>query len=211
MSNAPAPQAHWIVIDLETTGLDPREPTAAVLEIGLVAVDRRLNEVAHWASPVKPFHGDALARLDERVREMHQNSGLLAELTGPRSYTTFGVGSPPGLPTLAEAEAVALQFVAAYGAPPITYPSGQTRAEAIMVGANVGSFDRQWLKVHMPQLDAAFHYRSIDSNFCFLSEQFLLGGPTEKGETRHRALDDCRQSLATLRKYFGADRMVSNG
>jgi oligoribonuclease len=198
---------HWIIIDLETTGLDERELTAAILEIGLVAVDRRLNEVAHWASPVKPFHGDALSRLPDRVREMHQNSGLLAELAGPRSLLQFAAG---GLPTLVEAEAVALQFVAAYGAPPTVYPSGQTRANAIMVGANIGSFDRQWLKAHMPRLDAAFHYRSADSNFCFLSEQFLLGGPTEKGETRHRALDDCRQSLATLRRFFGADRAVAS-
>lgn len=191
---------HWIILDLETTGLDPREPTAAILEIGLVAVDRLLAEVAHWHSPIKVSRGDFPNSLDPRVHEMHSNSGLLAELTGARALREFASG---GLPTLAEAESVALQFVAAYGAPPVTYPSGQVSAQAIMVGANIGSFDRQWLKVHMPKLDAAFHYRSVDSNFCFLSEQFLLGGPTEKGETRHRALDDARQCLTTLRKYFG--------
>jgi oligoribonuclease (3'-5' exoribonuclease) len=188
--------AHWIILDLETTSLDPREPNACILEIGLVAVDRRLNEVAHWSSPVKPLRGDWRQSLDARATEMHQNSGLIAELLGERAMLKFEAG---GLPTLEQAEAVALQFVAAYGAPVSQYGHPQ----AIMCGANIGSFDRQWLKVHMPKLDQAFHYRSADSNFCFLSEQFLSGAPTEKGETRHRALDDCRQSLATMRKFFG--------
>lgn len=187
---------HWIIIDTESTGLDERAPGAQLLEIALVAVDRRLQEVAHWHSPIKVHRGDFPNCLDPYVLEMHSNSGLMAELRGGRGYTTFEAG---GLPTEAEAEAVALQFVAAYGAA----PDSRGRPAAIMVGANIGAFDRQWLKARTPRLNAAFHYRSVDSNFTFLSEQFLLGGPTEKGETRHRALDDARQCLGTLRRYFG--------
>jgi oligoribonuclease len=187
-------QGCWIFLDIETTGLDAA--TGCILEIGLVAVDRQLQDVAHWASPVKPPHGDWLSRLDPYVREMHAGSGLLGELTGERGLLKFEAG---GLPTLAEAEAVACQFVKQFGSP----PDERGRPRAIMCGANIGSFDRQWLRMHMPALEGMFHYRSVDTNFTFLAEQFLTGGPTLKGETRHRALDDSRQAIASVRGFFG--------
>lgn len=192
----------WIFLDLETTGLDAT--AGDILEIGLVAVDRRLQEVAHWASPVKPSRGDSLAppRMVDRVREMHAGNGLLGELVSERVHLRFDAG---GLPTCAEAEAVACRFVRQFGPP----PDASSRPTAIMCGANIGSFDRQWLKVHMPALEAMFHYRSVDTNFTFLSEQFLTGGPTLKGETRHRALDDCRQAIASVRRFFGLPAEVA--
>lgn len=190
----PSASGCWIFLDLETTGLDP--DAGGILEIGLVAVDRTLTELAHWASPVKPSHGDWLSLLDGYVYEMHSGSGLLGELTSERVHLKFEAG---GLPDLKQAEAVAVAFVQQFGPP----QDSRGRPTAIMCGANVGSFDRGWLRVHMPALDAAFHYRSLDSNFCFLAEQFLTGGPVTKGETRHRALEDARQSVDTVRKFFG--------
>lgn len=195
---------NWIWVDLETTCLDERAEHAHILEIGLVAVDAQLREVAHWHSPISFPRGDLAQVLrNGGTFEMHQNSGLFGELTGERSLLKFEAG---GLPTLAQAEAVAMQFVQAY-APPVFAPrrdgTGQYfAAGSPMCGANV-SFDRGWLEVHMPKLAAMFHYRNFDSNFCFMSEQRFGGGPSTKGEVRHRALDDCRQSIATVRKFFG--------
>ncbi len=199
--NAPTRPDAWIWIDLETPDLDPE--AGQPLEIGLIAVDAQLNEVAHWGSAIKPFHGDLVGLLDRcGTLEMHQASGLLAELTGARSLLRFEAG---GLPTLAEAEAVACQFVEAF-APPVFAPrrdgKGQYMvASSPMCGANVG-FDRAWLKRHMPKLAAMFHYRNYDTNFSFMSEQRFGGGPSEKTEVRHRALDDCWQSIAGVRKFF---------
>lgn len=191
---------NWVWIDLETTCLDERSPDAAILEIGLVAVDARLNEVAHWASPVKFFHGDLTDCLRRGgTLELHSNSGLYGELhSSPRIHIDFQAG---GLPTLAEAEAVAMQFVQAY-APPVLRTDGSVELGSPLCGANVGSFDRAWLRQHMPKLAAMFHYRAYDSNFCFMSEQRFGGWPSVKAETRHRALDDCRQSINTVRKFF---------
>lgn len=175
-----------IFIDIETTGLDHAAPEAQILELALVAVDARtLQEVAHYHTPLnaKCYTGE----WHPSVVEMHQNSGLLQELRGPRSHLTLEAG---GLPHLHQAEAVALQFMAQY-APDRTSP---------MCGANVGSFDRQWLRKHMPKLDAAFHYRCLDTNAAFLVEQLVFGLVSDKGETRHRALGDARQSVETLRK-----------
>ncbi len=127
---------------------------------------------------------------------MHSNSGLLAELRGGRAHEMFEAG---GLPTLEQAEAVACAFVAQFGHP----PDAKGRPQAIIAGANVGSFDRKWLARWTPKLHGMFSYRSLDTNFTFLTEQFLSGGPTEKTETRHRALADCYQALDGLRKFFG--------
>lgn len=175
-----------IFADLETTGLDHTAPEAELLELALVAVDARtLAEVAHWSTPIK-----ARCHTGEwhpRVVEMHQNSGLLQELRGERAVLRFEDG---GLPTRSQAEDVALQFMAMY-APDQSSP---------MCGANVGSFDRQWLRRFMPKLDGAFHYRCLDTNAAFLVESHVFGLSTTKGVTTHRALDDARQSVETLRK-----------
>lgn len=185
---------HWVFLDLETGGVDPLDPRAQwaeILEVAVVAVDNRLNEVAHWTSPIKPKCGTWHNVLPPRVREMHDGSGLTRAIKCGEHYTWPQGG---GLPTAAEAEAVCLQFMAQY-APGKSSP---------LCGANVGRFDARWLRVHMPALHDAFHYRCLDSNFCFLADQFFGGIPSVKGETRHRALDDARQSIATVRRFFGA-------
>ena len=187
-------QSSWIFLDLETTGLDSKG--GDILEIALVAVDRRLNELAHWHSPVKPFHGDWRSRLEPRVREMHENSGLLGELLSERQHLKFEAG---GFPKREQAEAVALQFVTAYGTP--RYANGSPSVH--LAGAKVGSFDRRWLDEHMPRLSEAFHYREVDTNAYFLLELFITGSSGLKGETRHRALDDARQSIQTVRRFIG--------
>lgn len=186
---------HFVFIDLETGGPDPLHgelaPGGQVLEIALVAVDNRLNEVAHWHSPIKPLHGNWHSVLPPRVREMHDGSGLTRDIKAGE-HIIFG--HPGGLPTEAEAEAVAIQFMQAY-APDRTSP---------MCGANVGRFDARWLRARMPGLEACFTHRCFDSNFCFLADQFFGGQASVKGETRHRALDDCRQAIQTTRRFFGA-------
>jgi oligoribonuclease (3'-5' exoribonuclease) len=213
---------NWIWVDFETTTLDERHPTDShILEIGLAAVDAKLQIVCEWSSPVKYFHGD-LADCLRRcgTLEMHQNSGLYAELTSGRAHQTFESG---GLPTLAEAEAVACQFVATF-APPV-YNISDTHwaqiqqakeagyatdlrerrivAGSPLCGSNVGKFDWLWMREKMPKLAAMFHYRCYDTNFAFMSEQRFGGGSGVKTNTRHRALDDCHQSINTVRTFFG--------
>lgn len=178
-----------VFVDIESTGLDHNEPRAQILELALVAVDpRSLVELAHWTTPINaPIHP---AEWHPRVQQMHQDSGLLGELQGPRSVLKFDAG---GLPHLHEAEAVACAFMAAFA-------PGQFSP---MCGANVGSFDRQWLRKFMPKLDACFHYRALDTNGAFLVDQYVFGLATEKPVCTHRALDDARQSVATLRGLAG--------
>lgn len=178
---------HLIFIDIETTGLDPNAPGVEILELALVAVEpRTLAEVARWSTPIRSrCH---IGEWPPRVVEMHTDNGLLQELRGERAVLAFDSG---GLPHLHQAEAVALQFMAQF-APDQSSP---------MCGANVGSFDRQWLRKFMPKLDAAFHYRCLDTNFAFLVESYVFGRAQQKPVCNHRALDDARQSVQTLRTH----------
>lgn len=189
-------QPCFVFVDLETGGPDPlhgeHDPKGQILEIALVAVDNRLNEVAHWTSPIKPLGVDWRVIMPPRVIEMHDGSGLTRDIQRHEPHAVpFAQG---GLPTEAEAEAVCIQFMQQF-APGRTSP---------MCGANVGRFDARWLKARMAGLEACFTHRCVDTNFAFLTEQFILGKASVKGETRHRALDDCRQAIQTVRRFFGA-------
>ena len=186
---------HLVFIDIESSGLDPNAPGAEILELALVAVDpRTLTEVAHWSSPL-----NAKAHTGEwhpRVVQMHQENGLLDDLRGPRSHLTFAAG---GWPWVHEAEAVACAFMAAY-APMTPDRNGNLIGWSPMCGANVGSFDRPWIRKFMPKLDECFHYRCIDSNTAFLVDQYVFGlSNGVKTDCAHRALADARQSVETLR------------
>jgi oligoribonuclease (3'-5' exoribonuclease) len=182
-----------IFLDLETSGLDETNPRAEILEIGMLAVcSRSLRELAAWSTPIKAhcFTGEWHAE----VVEMHSASGLLAELQGPRQHLTLEAG---GLPTLAQAQAMAVGFFCANG--------GRTHlGQSPLCGANP-DFDRRWLKARgMPQLEALFHYRSFDTNCFWQLRNFIAGQPAaNKAGTAHRSLADCRQSVQTLRSFLG--------
>lgn len=122
---------------------------------------------------------------------MHHASGLLAELTS-QEHVRREAGGPP---VTAEAEQLAIAFVQRH-APGRSSP---------LCGANVGGYDRQWLRRHMPMLEQMFHYRNFETNSFWLAEQRFLGGDplAPKAATRHRVLDDCRESVQTVRKFFG--------
>lgn len=184
---------NFIWLDLETNGLDPHKPDALILEIALVAVDATLTEVAHWHAPISPPSG-FMGTLPPELVDMHSNSGLLGELRGKRSVEKFECG---GLPNLAQTEAVAIQFLQAYG----PGPDGRG-GNCTIAGANPG-FDLAWIRKHMPTLAALFHYRPFDTNAFFMAQAWLTGTQMVKTGVRHRALDDCRASIDVCRRFFG--------
>lgn len=190
MKDVPKVNQCLVFVDLETSGLDQNAPNAEILELALVAVDpRTLTEVAHWSSPL-----NARCHTGEwhpRVLDMHQANGLLDDLRGPRRHLRFEAG---GWPWVHEAEAVACAFMAQYA------PSTEAGPYSPMCGANVGSFDRQWIRKFMPKLDQCFHYRCLDTNTAFLVDQYVFGlSNGVKAQCAHRALADARASVDTLR------------
>ena len=114
------------------------------------------------------------------VREMHTNSGLLAELEQGIS--------------MADAEAQVLDYVREW----VTEPG-----KAVLGGNTVGT-DRGFLARDMPELESYLHYRIIDvSSIKELARRWYarayFAAPRKAGG--HRALADIRESIAELRYY----------
>lgn len=179
-----APPQNMIFLDLETTGLFPLEAGAAILEIGMVAVQvPTFREIEAWSTPVRRSvpGGDPLAGCDDYVRKMHTESGLAAEIPN-------GMGRK-------DAEQAAIAF----------YNRHCSGARVYLGGSNP-DFDRRWLDACMPALAKKFHYRGFDTNAFFILREYMFGA--EKSGQRHRVLDDCRQAVQAVHDHFDLMRQL---
>jgi len=174
-----APRDDLLVwIDLEMTGLDPRENV--IVEVATLITDADLNVLAEGPEIVVRADEAQLGRMIEVVREMHTRSGLVELIR--RSNTS-----------LRDAELETLAFLRTWVRP----------RTAPLCGNSIWC-DRMFLKLQMPAVDEYLHYRTIDvSSFKEVGTRWnvpTLGGAPRKGD-KHRALGDIRESVAELRHY----------
>lgn len=166
--------------DLETTGLDPRAPGAALLEIALVITDADLNELDVFHR-VFPLPVDL--RVPPKVLAMHARSGLLEAIA---EVPPSGRGGPTEKDDYEIADWLAKRGAA--GLP--------------LAGSTV-SFDRNWLEAHLPYTADVPHYRNVDVSS--IKELVRVWSPqlawTPPAEKAHRSLDDVRESMGELRHY----------
>jgi oligoribonuclease len=166
-------------IDLEMTGLD--DERHVILEIAALITDDDLNLVADGPDLVVHQSAEALDAMDKVVTKMHRDSGLR---TAVEASTV----------TLDQAGHAVLEFVRQHVPEPRTVP---------LCGNSIAT-DRRFLARHLPELDAYFHYRSVDvstvKELCrrWYPEAFQ-GAPGKA--SHHRALDDIRESVAELAYY----------
>lgn len=166
-------------MDLEMTGLDPDRHV--IVEIATIVTDDELAVVAEGPDLVVHQTPEAMATMDEFVRNMHTKSGLLPLI---EASTT----------TLEEAGAQTLAFIKEHVPEARTVPLG---------GNSIGT-DRRFLARYLPEIEEWLHYRSIDvSTLKELTRRWypdVLKARVEK-EGRHRALDDIQASIDELRYY----------
>ncbi|MEX2524563.1 MAG: oligoribonuclease [Gammaproteobacteria bacterium] len=165
-----------IWIDLEMTGLDTLTDT--IIEIATLVTDGQLNILAE--GPILAIHqSDAvLAKMDEWNTNQHTKSGLVKRV---RDSTC----------TAAEAERATLDFLQHY-VPENASP---------MCGNSICQ-DRRFLHREMPTLERYFHYRNLDvSTIKELVKRWSGGKEEFSKESRHRAMEDIRDSIEELRFY----------
>ena len=166
-------------MDLEMTGLDPARHV--IVEIASLVTDDELHVVAEGPDLVIHAPPARLSEMDQVVHEMHARSGLLAAI---QASTV----------TLADAGAETLAFLQRH------IPAAKT---VPLAGNSIGT-DRRFLAAHLPQIEGWLHYRSVDvstvKELCrrWYPEALHKAPPKH---SRHRALDDIKESVAELAYY----------
>lgn len=164
-------------VDLETSGLDPE--TAVIVEIATIITDRDLNIIAVGPQLVIHQPEGVLAGMDEWCKKQHGSSGLIKAV---RCSTV----------SLSQAEEETVNFVSTY-CPPRACP---------LCGNSI-CFDRRFLIKYMPKLNALLSYRNVDvSSIKELVSRWYPGKAVGGSKSsRHRALDDVRESIQELSYY----------
>ncbi len=166
-------------IDLEMTGLEPE--VDSILEIAVIVTDGSLDEIVEGPDLVLQAEEAALERMAPVVREMHDLSGLTEAVRQSQL-------------TAVEAQRLVLEFVSSEVPEP---------RQAPLAGSSVHA-DRAFLRAHMPELEAWFHYRNVDvSTIKEVARRWYPGiveTAPEKGGG-HRALADIRESIVELKYY----------
>lgn len=176
-STLTANDQNLVWIDLEMTGLSPENDR--IIEIAVVVTDAQLGNRVE--GPVFAVHqSDAtLDAMDAWNKGTHGKSGLVDRVKASAVDE-------------ASAAAQVIEFLKQY-VPKNTSP---------MCGNSICQ-DRRFLAIHMPQLEAFFHYRNLDvSTLKELAKRWkpeILAG--FKKAQAHTALADIHESIDELAYY----------
>ncbi len=179
---------HMLWLDLETTGTD--ETTDLILEIGAILTDMDLNVLGEYGTPISDDGTADLAMFvlthkdDDYVLNMHTDNGLLDAIA-------------EGSVERRKAEQDILDLLGVHGV---------KKKRCILAGSGVGHFDRRFLAVGMPELNAHLAYPTFDIGVIRRAESYWAPGwlRTANDDKPHRALADAHIHLSDARTYRSA-------
>lgn len=189
-------EKRYLVIDLETTGLDANQEVP--LEAALILVDEWGNEISHMDHVVAepgPLYANriAAAKQNQIVGPMHEASGLWLDLdAATKDVETL---------TRDEFDEAVVEWLMSHSVEPRTLP---------LMGSSIGSLDRPFVLRHFPKMNKFLSHRNVDiSSFKEVCERLnpelaasikeLTGG---KENSEHRALADARASIYEYQLYI---------
>lgn len=192
-----------VVLDLETTGLDPRpyrrdlgdgryavEGGDNILEIGAILV------TAAPAHPSHRFHAlvrrtKPMAEIDPFVVGMHTKNGLWADLGGPDGFGGLDA---------ADADRQLAAWLRSHGAVAGDGHGANASGNVVLVGYSV-HFDHSFLKAQFPETARLLSYRIRDVGaFTMQCVEWGLPVPSKAPSMPHRALQDAE---IELKQYLG--------
>jgi len=164
-------------VDLEMTGLDPRQDR--ILEVAAEVTDFTFTTLASYEARIKHPKDIIVDRFQKNV--------WYADFPENRDFfiTHLEEGKPS---SVVESELISL----------IETQFGPERA--ILAGNSIHN-DRNFIKQWWPQLDLKLHYRMLDVSSFKIVMQGMHGLQFEKKES-HRAFDDIQASIAELQYYL---------
>lgn len=175
-----------VFADVETTTVDERD--GHLLEVSMIATDDNLVERTGVSVLINPVD-TTIDKIEFPliVREMHEKSGLIDDLMSGKGKN------------ICDAQMKLHEWVH----DEFKEITGLRRIP--LAGFSI-AFDRRWLQFHMRELNELFSHRSIDvSSLTELAmrwaPEIYNGRPRPPKGAPHRALDDVRASIATLRYY----------
>lgn len=172
-------------VDLETTGLHPRIDEIVEVAWTITKDDLSPHLLDTNSSLVRPTRTGFQRILDnDVVREMHEKSGLLDELSK---------GMADG--TIMNLEAVEARIIEDIDA--------EVSESLVLAGSSI-HFDRAFIDHWMPRLSGRLHYRLYDVSTlkAFYKSLGVDHGVDELNA--HRAASDITHSLAVARAYRDA-------
>lgn len=181
-----------IIVDFETTGLDPR--SVLIVEAGIIGVDKNLGDTFFIDTMIE--HGtpqEALAQIaaDPFLVTMHTENGIVDDLERMASGDCTGM-------TLAALERSILDRLPETG-------------KVSLGGSGVSHYEREVIRVHMPELHARLYPFPDDVGIERRSYRRANGeNLTSVIESKtHRGLDDARVHLAEMRSFLAYHRRAA--
>ena len=170
-------KSNLVWIDLEMTGLSP--PNDRIIEIATIVTDIHLSIVAEGPELVIHQSDKRLDGMDDWNKKTHGESGLIDQVRASDIDEE-------------EAERRTLAFLRRYA----------TKQRSPLCG-NAICQDRRFLDRYMPQVSAYLHYRHLDvSTIKELARRWRPDLTSNQNKnSRHRAMDDIRESIEELRGY----------
>ncbi len=171
-------EAILIWIDMEMTGLDPKEDH--VMEIATILTDLDLNIIAEGPEFQIKVSDSKLKSMDKWCQDTHGKSGLTEKCRNSDI-------------SLKEAYSETLRFIKAH------VPQGTGHVSGNTIGQ-----DMKFIEAYMPKITEYVHYRTLDvSSFKIVFKKWFPGQYMYEKANTHTALSDIKESIGELRHYMG--------